>query len=377
MRHHTFAHSPARFAQMIAVLCLLVSWLCATTLSAQAHSASLNLSPSIGGCSIFPANNIWNYDISKLPLYSNSANFVASIGTTAQLHAYFGATVPSYAPQGIPYTTVPGSQPKVPVHFTYASESDPGPYPIPSNAPIEGGPNGTFDRHVIVLNKGTCQLYEMWRGFPQKDGSWQAGSGAVWNLNSNTLRPAYWTSTDAAGLPILPGLVRYDEVAVGAINHALRFVVNRTQDTFLWPARHSASSSSNPNLPPMGLRFRLKANFNTSSFSPQNRVILEALKHYGMFVSDNGGNSWVLSGSPDSRWNNADIAKLGSIHGSDFEAVDESSLQVAPDSGQVKGFRIPLKPAITSKSKIVGMNIIEWLLSCLEPSSVPSRRYVQ
>ncbi len=231
---------------------------------------------------------------------------------------------------------MPGSQPYVSVSFKYASESNPGPYPIPANAPIEGGTQSSGDRHVIVVDSGTCKLYEMYSSYPQSNGSWKAGSGAVWSLKSDLLRPSTWTSADAAGLPILPGLVRYDEVASGVINHALRFTVSSTQSSFLWPARHSASSSTNPNLPPMGLRLRLKANVNISSFSHTNQIILTALKHYGMIVADNG-SSWYISGAPDNRWNNDDLHMLGTIPGSDFEAVDKSSLKVNVNSGQAAG----------------------------------------
>jgi hypothetical protein len=290
-------------------------------------------SASVGGCPLFPDNNIWNRDISTLPVHRNSANFIASIGMAGHLHAGFGAGLWNGRPIGVPYIIVPGSQPNVPVSFTYADESDPGPYPIPPNAPIEGGSQSSGNRHVIVVDSGTCNLYEMYSSYPQQNGSWNAGSGAVWNLASNALRPSTWTSADAAGLPMLPGLVRYDEVASGVITHALRFTVNRSQRAFLWPARHYDSSSTDPNLPPMGLRLRLKASFDISSFSPRNRIILTALKHYGMYVADNG-SSWDLYGAPDNRWNNDDLHTLGSITGSAFEVVDESSLQVSANSGQ-------------------------------------------
>jgi hypothetical protein len=295
---------------------------------------------TVGGCPLFPADNIWNRDISTLPVHPNSANYVASIGLTSHVHADFGSGLYNGAPIGIPYIVVTGSQPYVPVSFDYADESNPGPYPIPSNAPIEGGSQNSGDRHVIVVDSGTCRLYEMYAGYPQANGSWKAGSGAVWNLNSDALRPATWTSADAAGLPILPGLVRYDEVASGVINHALRFTVNSTQSAFLWPARHEASPSTNPNLPPMGLRMSLKANVNISAFSCTNQIILTALKRYGMIVADNG-SSWYISGAPDSRWNNDDLHMLGTIPGSDFEAIDESSLQVNGNSGLSAG-SIPL-----------------------------------
>jgi len=291
---------------------------------------------TIGGCAVFPSNNIWNYDISRLPVAANSASYVAAIGLSNHLHPDFGAGLYNGGPIGFPYMVVPGSQPSVPVSFDYASESDPGPYPVPLNAPIEGGSQSSGDRHVLVVDSGTCKLYEMYASYPQSNGSWRAGSGAIWSLYSNALRPATWTSADAAGLPILPGLVNYDEVAAGVINHALRFTVSQTQNTFIWPARHQASSSGNPNLPPMGLRLRLKASVNISSFSRANQIILTALKHYGMFVADNG-SSWYLSGTADNRWNNNDLHALTSIPGSDFEAVDESKLQMNLNSAQVAG----------------------------------------
>jgi hypothetical protein len=295
--------------------------------SAQNHVAT------IGGCPLFPANNVWNQDISALPVHPRSAAYIGSIGLSGRVHADFGAGLYEGQPIGIPYITVPAQQAGVPVSFEYSDESDPGPYPIPANTPIEGGPQSQGDRHVLVVQSGTCKLYEMFASVPQANGSWHAGSGAVWNLQSNVLRPRGWTSADAAGLPVLPGLVRYEEVASGLIAHALRFTVQRTQRAYTWPARHYASSATDASLPPMGLRVRLKASFDVSGFSPQNRIILTALKRYGMYVADNGSN-WFLSGAPDNRWNNDDLARLGALHGSDFEAVDTSALQVNPDSGQ-------------------------------------------
>jgi hypothetical protein len=320
----------------LALTLVLVSSLIAGFSLQKHYIATAFSTATIDGCSLFPIDNVWNRDISTLSVDRNSANYIASIGTTGHVHADFGAGLYGGGPIGLPYIVVPGNQPYVPVSFNYADESDPGPYPIPPNAPIEGGPQSSDDRHVIVIDSGICKLYEMFASYPQSNGSWNVGSGAVWNLNSNALRPSSWTSADAAGLPILPGLVRYDEVASGVINHALRFTVNSTQRAFLWPARHYASSSTNPNLPPMGLRLRLKANVDISSYSPTNQVILTALKHYGMFVADNG-SSWFISGAPDNRWNNDDLQALGAIPGSDFEVVDESSLQVSPNSGQAAG----------------------------------------
>ena len=289
-------------------------------------------------CPLFPGNNIWNADVSALPVDANSDAYVASIGTGAPLHPDFGSGLYKRQPIGIPYTVVPSIQPFVPITFLYADESDPGPYPIPPFAPIEGGSapgRGAGDRHVLIVEAGTCRLYEIYDAHRQHSGaSWTGGSGALWDLNSNALRPSTWTSADAAGLPILPGLVRYDEVAAGVIPHAVRFTAPRTQRAFVWPARHFASSSTDPSLPPMGIRLRLKASVDISGFSTANQVILTALKQYGMLLADNG-SSWFISGVPDARWNNDDLHALTQLQGADFEAIDESSLLTDPDSGQV------------------------------------------
>jgi hypothetical protein len=292
--------------------------------------------PSIQNCPIFPADNIWNTPINNLPVAANSAAYISTLGTNTGLHPDFGSGIWDGAPIGIPYTTVPQGQTKVPMSFGYASESDPGPYPIPTNAPIEGGPSSNGDRHVLVMERGTCKLYETWSSYPQNGGtSWTAGSGAVFDLTSNVLRHDGWTSADAAGLPILPGLARYDEVAAGAINHALRFTVANSQNSYVWPARHPASSSNNPAYPPMGQRFRLKASYVIpSNFSPQTKVILQALKTYGMIVADNGSN-WYISGAPDAGWNDdALVSELSQVKGLNFEAVDSSSLMINASSGQ-------------------------------------------
>jgi hypothetical protein len=263
-----------------------------------------------------------------------STSYINSIGAGGHLHADFGSGLYDGGPIGIPYVVAPSSQASAPVSFDYAGESDPGPYPIPSNAPIEGGAQSDGDRHVLVVQSGTCKLYEMFAAYPQ-GGGWHAGSGAVWNLRSNALRPRGWTSADAAGLPILPGLVRYDEIAAGVVAHAIRFTVSRTQRAYIWPARHQASSVTDASAPPMGLRLRLKASMDISRFSPTNRVILTALKRYGMIVADNG-SSWFLSGAPDDRWNNDDLHALGAISGSEFEVVNTTSLMVNQDSGQAR-----------------------------------------
>ena len=293
--------------------------------------------PNLAGCPMFPADNIWNARVDTLPLDPNSASYITTIGVSTTLHADFGSGLWDGGPIGIPFVVVTGNQAKVAVAFDYAGESDPGPYPIPPNPPIEGGAQSSGDRHVLVLDRGACKLYETWSSYPQADGSWQAGSGAVFDLRSNALRPDGWTSADAAGLPILPGLVRYDEVAAGSINHAIRFTAANTRHAYLWPARHSASTKTNPAFPPMGQRFRLKASYTIPPTLPQaTRVILQAFKTYGLILADNGSN-WYISGVPDERWNNDQLAAaFGQVHGRDFEAVNVSSLMVNPDSGQTR-----------------------------------------
>lgn len=290
------------------------------------------------GCPILPSDNIWNTRIDGLPVHSRSAQYISSIGLGTTLHPDFGSGVwpeGSTSPIGIPLVEVPADQPAVDIIYTdYGDESDPGPFPIPANAPIEGGPSGDGDRHVIVLDRGNCRLYELFRGFPHAGGYWTASSGAAYDLRSNALRPATWTSADAAGLPIFPGLVRYDEVAAGHIGHAIRFTASQTQRAYVWPARHFASSDTSPDLPPMGQRFRLEADFDVSGYSPQIQVILTAFKEFGLILADNG-SSWYISGAPDDRWDNETLRELKTIPGSAFEAVDVSSLQLNPDSGQV------------------------------------------
>ena len=311
--------------------------LCAVTMFTAIFftgSAMAQEVPTIAGCPIFPADNVWNTPIDQLPVDSNSSIYITTIGATTGLHPDFG-TFWEGAPIGIPYNIVPGTQPRVSITFDYFDESDPGPYPIPPDADIEGGNESSGDRHILVLDEDNCVLYETYYSWPQPDGSWRAGSGAVYDLHSDALRPSGWTSADAAGLPILPGLVRYDEVASGEITHALRFTVQHTRKAFIWPARHYASNLTSTNYPPMGQRFRLEASFDISGFSPEVQVILRALKKYGMILADNGSN-WYISGVPDSRWNDDTlVGELRLVKGSDFEAVDESSLMVDPDSGQV------------------------------------------
>jgi hypothetical protein len=292
-----------------------------------AASAILTVRP------MFPPDNVWNVAIDTLPVDVNSAAYITTIGAAKTMHADFG-TVYNGAPNGIPFIVVPGSQPGVAVSFDYADESDAGPYPVPPDAPIEGGPASSGDRHVLIVDRDGGKLYELFAAYPNPDGSWHAGSGAIFDLNGNALRPAGWTSADAAGLPILPGLVRYEEVVAGEIPHALRFTAPQTRNTFIWPARHKASSLTGTSYPPMGQRFRLKASVDISSFGPNVQVILRALKKYGMFLADNG-SSWFLSGAPDPRWDDNELHQLGRLTGDDFEAVDESALMADPDSGRV------------------------------------------
>lgn len=278
---------------------------------------------SIGACPVFPADNAWNTNVSALPLHPNSANYVANINANRQyLHADFG----SPAEYGIPFVLTGRADPLVPVVFeAYGDESDPGPYRIPLTAPIEGGADSDGDRHAIGVDVDNCRLYELYRAFPQ-GGAWHADSGTSWDLRSNALRPENWTSADAAGLAIFPGLARYDEVASGRITHALRFTVQRSQRAHIWPATHHASSSTDANRPPMGLRLRLKASYDVSGFRGQARVILEALKSYGMIVADNG-SSWFVSGAADPRWDDDDLNQLKTVPGSAFEAVDTGPLR--------------------------------------------------
>ncbi len=290
-------------------------------------------------CPLFPADNVWRADVSAVPLHSLSEAWVDSVGRDTPVHPDFGSGTYGGGTIGIPFTVVPAIQPPVPLTFLYDDESDPGPYPIPALVPVEGGARlgkGRGDSHVIVVEKSSCTLYEVFAARAVHKGeSWKAGSGAVWDLGSNALRPATWTSADAAGLPILPGLIRYEEILAGQITHAIRFTTEQTQRAFVWPARHYASSSTDPALPPMGAWARLKAGFDVSGFSPTNQVILNALKQHGMLLADNG-SPWFLSGLPDPRWDNDELRELRTLTGDDFEFVDASGLMVDPDSGQTQ-----------------------------------------
>ena len=282
----------------------------AALLAVLALGGSAAGTPAIAGCPVFPVSNPWNQRVDKLPVAPNSAAMIRSIGLDAPVHADFGSGLWEGQPIGIPYNVVTAAQPKVHVRFEYADESDKGPYPIPAHPKIEGG----SDHHILIVDKSSCRLYEL-GGAEQSGSGWTAWAGAIWNLRSNAVRPTTWTSADAAGLPILPGLARY-----GDLGHALRFTAERTRRAFVYPARHYASDSSDPALPPMGLRVRLKPSFGTHGFPPQARAVLETLKRYGMILADNGAN-WYITGAPDPRWSNDDLHSLGRVHGSDFEVV--------------------------------------------------------
>lgn len=297
---------------------LFAGWVAAIVLAGAAISTASALAPAGPreyGCPLFPANNSLNRDISHAPVDPRSAQYIASIGLSGHLHPDFG-TNPGY---GIPYTAVGPKQPRVPIAFSeFGEESEPGPYPIPPNAPVEGA-GEAGDQHVLVLQKGTCKLYELYAAHRHGAG-WEAGSGAVFNLRSNALRPEGWTSADAAGLPIMPLLVRYDEVRAGQIDHALRVTVARTQRGYIHPATHLASSDTDPALPPMGLRLRLRASYSLAGYHGESLIVLRALKRYGLIVADNG-SSWYITGAPDQRWNDHDLEQLKHVPGAAFEAV--------------------------------------------------------
>lgn len=302
---------------------------------ADGPTVPTRVTPPPAGCSLFPADDVWHADISTLPVNAHSGTWLASMSSSGtHLHPDFG---PSYGaqpvPYGIPFTTVTNSHPKVAVSFQYAGESDPGPYPFGPDTPIEGGQNASGDRHAIILNTDSCTLFELWDSHYSSSGS-TAGSGAIWNLRSDALRPAGWTSADAAGLPILPGLLQPDEVATGNVTHAIRFTAPRTDKSYVWPARHQAGARADPSLPPMGARFRLSAGFDMSSYRPDAQVVIRAMQKYGLILADNG-SSWYFGGTSDNAWDPNLIQDLKRIPASAFVAVDESSLMASPDSGAV------------------------------------------
>jgi hypothetical protein len=310
---------------VVALACLVPAAVLAAIVALPALVSAHALAGATS-CPIFPADNPWNQRVDRLPVARNSAQLIASIGLNDPVHPDFGSGLYDGEPIGIPYAVVSSHTRKVPVRFRYASESDKGPYPLPKGVPIEGGYRSTGDRHVIVVDRDTCTDYELFAAYPHDGGRyWTAGSGAIFNLRSDRLRPATWTSADAAGLPILPGLARYADLAAGGIDHALRFTAPCTAPRYVYPARHEASTCRGANLPPMGLRVRLKASMDISGLPYQARVVAQALKTYGMILADNG-SPWFISGAPDRRWNNDALHLLDRLRGRDFQVVDTSAL---------------------------------------------------
>ena len=321
--------------------------------------------PGAPACSIFPSNNVWHANISKLPVNARSRAWLSSMSASStNLHPDFGPS--GGFPYGIPYDVVPSSHPKIYLTFDYADESDKGPYPFDGNTKIEGGPNASGDRHAIMIDSGTCTLYELYNA---RYSTRHAGSGAIWKLLSNALRPAGWTSADAAGLPIFAGLVRLDEVKAGRVDHAIRVTAQQTDTSFIWPARHQAGAANNHNLPPMGARFRLKASYDISHFRADTQTILRAMKTYGLIVADNGSN-WFFQGTAEPGWNTTMLDQLKSVPARAFEAVDESSLMVSSNSGAVKS-------ASHSSTRVPAAKATPKPTSTPNPTATPSKSPVR
>ena len=315
-----------------------------SALSLLALAPSVAAAPPPGSsCPVFPADNVWHADVTGLPVHPSSGAWLAAMGgPDRRLHPDFGPAGPGEQPYGIPYVVVGGGQPKVAVSFEYADESDPGPYPLAADTPLEGG----SDRHALMIDRDACKLYELF-ATTWDPATPSAGSGAVWDLRSNALRPAGWTSADAAGLPIFAGLVRRDEVAAGNIDHAIRITASRTDRSYLWPARHHAGAARDPNLPPMGARFRLKSSYDISRFRADTQVVLRAMQRHGVILADNGSN-WYFTGTSEQGWDTAMLDELKSVPAGQFEAVDASSLMVSPDSGQMRGAAAAPAPSTTA-----------------------------
>jgi hypothetical protein len=319
----------------------LVRLVAAATVLAGALPAGA--APPGADCPLFPADNAWHADVSRLPVHPRSAAWITSMGGPGRrLHPDFGPAGPGEQPYGIPYVVVDGSHAKVTVSFDYDKESDTGPYPFGPDTPVEGG----SDRHALMVDRDTCTLYELYAATWDPGGP-TAGSGAIWDLRSHDLRPSGWTSADAAGLPILPGLLRQDEVAAGLVDHAIRVTASRTDRSFLWPARHQAGAARDPNLPPMGARFRLRGDFDTSPYREDARVVLRAMQRHGLIVADNGSD-WYFTGTSESGWDTALLDELKRVPAGAFEAVDASSLMADPESGQVAAAPAPATTASTA-----------------------------
>jgi hypothetical protein len=308
-------------------------------LTLVAHGAGASPVPGAGGCPVLPSDNVWHAEVSGLPVHARSAAWMGNMGGgSTRLHPDFGPSGEAM-PYGIPYNVVAGSHSKVTPAFDYADESDRVPYPFGPDTPVEGGTQSSGDRHALMVDKDTCTLYELYAA-NWNNGQPTAGSGAVFDLRGNGLRPATWTSADAAGLPILPGLLRLDEVQAGHVDHAIRFTAQRTDRSYLWPARHQAGAANDPNLPPMGARFRLRSSYDISRLRPDTQVVLRAFKTYGLLLADNGSN-WFFQGTAENGWDNGLLDELKSVPASAFDAVDESSLMADPNSARVKGAPAP------------------------------------
>ncbi|CAM5295652.1 hypothetical protein SAVIM338S_00372 [Streptomyces avidinii] len=317
-----------------AASCLLSGYTDADARTPSTTAVPLSLSARDASCRTSPPDSFWRAPVDTLPVHPSSAQYVASIGSAEPLHPDFGSGLVDGQPFGIPITVSDTAVPESKVSLDYAEESDASGYRIPPNARIENGPASDGDRHVVVWDRGLCKSYELWNAKHEGGNAWHAGSGAVFDLKSNALRPDGWTSADAAGLAVLPGLVRYEEAAAGKIDHAIRITVPRSDRSYVWPARHQAGSAADASLPPMGLRLRLKSSVDTSNLAPQAKAVAEALKKYGAIVADNG-SAWYITGEENLGWDNDQLGGLKGFKGSDFEAVDASGLQQSPDSGAV------------------------------------------
>ena len=365
-----------RFLMVIAILCLLVTLGCGTAATngnkgggvvvngnSSCSQIATGQGASLNGFVPLPASSPWNQDISAAAVDANSAAIVNFIGVNTPVHPDFGAGLYNNSTMGIPYVVVGASQTPVTINFTaYGDESDPGPMPIPPNAPIEGDPNPSGDMHVLVIDQNQCWIYELYNGSPAGGGAWNAGSAAVWDMLSNEQRPYTWTSADAAGLPIFPGLLRYDEVAAGSIKHAIRFTLQHSRAAFTPPASHWAANSSDPNAAPMGMRMRLKSSFDVSGFSQKNQVILQALKKFGVIMADNG-SSMYLSGAPDDRWDNNDLHNLSSLHASDFEVIQMTPVYTASNVPQGSAPQIASFTASPSSISAGASVTLNWSVS--------------